>query len=141
MALRRKGKSPTAKAKDRIQSLLREKAIARDGGCVMRLYQELLPHSYLDCGPYRTDGELVLQAEHLVTRADSRSYADMDNIICLCKRHHFYFKKQHGAVYWHIVRKHIGERRWKKVQAWEADRSPCRVYQKEWEDMVVKLSK
>lgn len=138
-SLNKKGKSPTTKAKNRIQAALRRKAIARDGGCVMRHYQSQLPHQYLDCGPYRTDGEIVLQAEHLVTRADSRSYADMDNIVCLCMRHHFYFKKQHGAIYWHIIRQHIGEERWEKVQAWEADRSPHRVYLKEWEQIAEAL--
>jgi hypothetical protein len=38
--LRRKGQSETAKCKDRIQALLREIAIQRDGGCVLRHYPE-----------------------------------------------------------------------------------------------------
>src|SRR5690349_21322602 len=64
--------------KRRIQVLLRDIAIAQDGGCVLRFYPEAD-----NCGGYRKDGQLILQAEHLVTRKNSVSYADMRNIVCL----------------------------------------------------------
>lgn len=118
--------------KKEIQARLRELAIERDGTCVVSKYQHLLPHAHLHCGPRRKDGQLVLQAEHLVGRANSASYADMDNIVLLCMRHHFYFKQQHGALYWEIIRGHIGEYRWNKVQSWEQDKTPHHMVTADW---------
>lgn len=130
--LKKRGKSTVSKIKNRIQALLRARAIERDGECVVGQYRNLLPATYYYCGPLRTDGEIIVQAEHLVGRSNSASYADMDNIILLCMRHHFYFKKQHGALYWSIVQTHIGPERWEKVKTWEADRSPHRMRAADW---------
>lgn len=33
----------------------------------------------------RNDGELILQADHLTTRANSATYADTRLIVCVCK--------------------------------------------------------
>lgn len=125
--LRKKAKNPVSKTKGRIQALLRLRAIERDGGCVLRDY----PITG-ECGPYKADGDLILQAEHLVGRANSISYGDLDNIVCLCMKHHFYFKKQHGALYWSLIEEIIGPERWEKVQAWERDKSPHRMYASDW---------
>ncbi|RJQ33861.1 hypothetical protein C4568_03610 [Candidatus Parcubacteria bacterium] len=135
-------KSAQTKAKERIQKLLRLNAIKRDGECVMRQQEHLLPQKYFECGPYRKDGQIVVQAEHLVGRANSACFADMDNIVLLCQRHHFYFKQQHGALYWHIIRLVIGEERWEKVQAWEREakaHKATRVFLAEWEEKAVEL--
>lgn len=116
--------------KKEIQAKLRERAIERDGGCVLRHYTEAGK-----CGGYSSKG-LILQGEHLVGRANSASYADMDNIVCLCKNHHFYFKRQHGAVYWDLVRVHIGEERWSKICAWERDKTPHHFVAGDWRDIL-----
>lgn len=137
--LRKSGKSSVSQLKRSIQGRLRECAIERDGGCVLRHYSRSMPQSYTECGPFRSDGELILQAEHLVGRSNSASYADMDNIVCLCMRHHFYFKQQHGALYWELVRKHIGEERWEKVQEWERDTQPHRKTKWDWEQALSAL--
>lgn len=103
--LRKKSKSEVAQAKDRIQALLRKLAIKRDGGCVLRHYREMLPHQYLNCNE-------TLQAEHLNTRGSSGSFGDMRNIVCLCERHHIFFKPQHSQLYWEIIEKHLGSDGW-----------------------------
>ena len=54
----------------RIQALLRAIVIITDGGCVLRFYTEAGA-----CGGYTNAGDLILQAEHLVTRANSISSA------------------------------------------------------------------
>ena len=131
---------PSSKLKKLIQAKLRENAIARDKECVLRQYEELLPTKYLECGPFRKDGQVIVQAEHLVGRSNSQCYADMENIVLICQRHHFYFKPQHGALYWHIIRKIIGEERWEKVQAWEADKSPHRMFTQDWRDALERLN-
>ncbi len=132
--LRRKSKSPSAKAKDRIQGLIREKVIERDGGCVLRHYDEAG-----ECYMYRSDGELILQAEHLNGRANSVSYAELDNIVCLCKGHHFFFKKRQPALYWVLIRKHLGEKRWKKVEKWILDKTPHHMVTADWLEIEEKL--
>ena len=133
--LARKSKSPVAKCKDRIQALLREIAIERDGGCVLRLYPEAG-----QCGGYGPkSGKLILQAEHLNTRERTISYGDMRNIVCLCQRHHGYFKQQYGALYWDLIRKHIGEERWAWLQRVIADRKTYNMTLWDWEKVEIAL--
>jgi hypothetical protein len=106
-ALRTHGKSETARTKVRIQALLLETAILRDGGCVLRHYE-----TAGTCGGFGPkSGKLILQAEHLNTRERNISFGDMRNIVCLCQRHHGYFKVQNGALYGDLIRKHISEER------------------------------
>ena len=122
-----KSKSEVAKAKDRIQSLLRQIVILRDGGCVLRDYP-----SAGDCGGYRNDGNLILQAEHLVTRARSVSYADTRNVVCLCRHHHRHWKPQNSRLYWEIIEKVIGPKRWTWIKRVEADRKSYQFNLSDW---------
>jgi hypothetical protein len=107
----------SAVVKKRIQALLRETAILRDGGCVLRWYPEAG-----ECGGYRKDGQFILQAEHLVTRSSSATYADMRNIVCLCVHHHGHFKPQHSYLYWVLIERHIGPTNWAWFKRAEADK-------------------
>ncbi len=138
----KKAKKPSSpQLKKQIQALLRKRAIERDGSCIVGQHRALLPQNWHVCGPLRQDGEIIVQAEHLVGRASSASYGNMDNIVLLCMRHHFHFKKQHGALYWEIVRKHIGEKRWEQVQQWEADSwKPTRMFTADWLSLKEALS-
>lgn len=112
------GKSEVTKCKLRIQALLRKMAIIRDGGCILRHYEEAG-----QCGGYgKVSGELILQAEHLNTRERNISFGDMRNIVCLCQHHHGYFKPQYSLIYWDLVRRHIGEDRWAWLQRVIKDR-------------------
>lgn len=111
------GHSDTSIIKRNIQALVRELGIRRDGGCILRNYSEAN-----QCGGYRNDGELILQAEHLVSRSNNATFGDMRNIVTLCKYHHLYFKKQHGNIYWNCIHKHIGPELWKWIKAVEQDR-------------------
>ena len=92
------------------------------------------------CGGLRNDGELILQAEHLNGRANSVSYGDMDNIVCLCLNHHHFFKKRQSALYWVLIEKHIGAERWKKVSGWIMDKSAHRMYTADWLRIEEELS-
>jgi len=121
---KKKPSSPTvAQVKKRIQALLRERAIKRDGGCILRHYTDAAGR----CGK-----KLVLQAEHLNGRSHANSFAEMDNIVCLCSAHHLFFKKREPFLYQILVRAHIGEKRWAKIEAWTQDRSEHRKTKKEW---------
>ena len=72
------GKSDTAQTKRRIQALLREIVIKRDGGCILRNIRHCngLP------------GVAVLQADHLISRANSATYADIRLVVCVCRPCH-----------------------------------------------------
>lgn len=87
--LKREGQSETALLKKEIQRLVRQIVIARDGGCILRDIRH--------CGGY--PGQAVLQADHLVTRANSATFADTRLIVCLCRPCHGGFKQWHQKEY------------------------------------------
>ena len=132
----KEGKSPVSKVKKDIQAALRQAVIVRDKECVVGQHRDDLPENWKLCGKYRKDGQLIVQAEHLAGRAKSVSYADLDNIVLLCSRHHLYFKKQQGMLYWALIRKHIGELRWSKVLAWTKDASVNRYSADQWREKL-----
>jgi len=125
--LRKVSKNPISQVKKRIQALIRQRVIERDGGCILRHY------------PQAGRCNEILQAEHLVTRANSISYADLRNIVCLCQRHHIFWKPQYSRLYWELVEKHVGKKRWEYVRRTEADKSPHRMTLYDWLEIEKKL--
>lgn len=115
-ALRQISKSPTALMKTEIQATLREIVIIRDGGCFLRHYKDQVNPQYRECGGYRKDGKLILQAEHLHTRSNASSFSDPRLVVCVCQRHHIYYKPQHSAEYNKLAREYIGP---KNAQLWD----------------------
>lgn len=79
------GHSTTAEDKAEIQRLIRLIVTIRDGGCILRTVR---------CGQEASvEGDTVvsntvIQADHLVTRANSATFADTRLIVCLCKGCH-----------------------------------------------------
>lgn len=134
--LKKKGTSPTTVIKDQLQDVLRDIVIKRDGGCILRDYSEAGA-----CGGFSNAGKLILQAEHLNSRTHSISFAELDNIVCLCKYHHIFYKKYNSAPYWILVRKQIGTKRWKIVEGWILDKTPHKVTIQEWRDKLEELKK
>lgn len=122
--LRVAGASSTSELKREIQAVLRAIVMARDGGCILRTHGNEITPQYRECGGYRNDGEIILQAEHLHTRSDARSFSDSRLVVCLCQRHHIYYKPQHSDEYYRIIRKHIGEERSKLLDRVQQDYSP-----------------
>jgi hypothetical protein len=55
---------------------------ARDGGCIFRVF------TWHICSGHAKDGHLILQADHLITRGNSATYADARLIVCVCKGIH-----------------------------------------------------
>ncbi len=74
------GSSDTAKTKEHIQALLRAIVILRDGGCILRNVRH--------CNG--VEGQAVLQADHLITRSNSATFADHRLVVCVCKSCHFW---------------------------------------------------
>jgi hypothetical protein len=81
--LAKKGKSDTTLLKDAIQDELHRIVKARDDGCILRGSFDVP-----SCGGYAKDGHLILQADHLLTRANSATFADPRLVVCVCKAHH-----------------------------------------------------
>lgn len=80
--LRVKGVSEVSEIKDEIQSVLRDIVILRDGGCIFRNYPGHI------CSGFANDGHLILQADHLITRANAATYGDSRLVVCVCKGIH-----------------------------------------------------
>ena len=120
--LRIVGHETTKQLKEDIQALIRNIVIIRDGGCILRHYPEAGR-----CGGFRKDGQLILQAEHLITRSNSATYGDTRNIVCLCVYHHKFFKPQRSRIYWDLVEKHVGPKIWSWIKLMEADKKAYKV--------------
>jgi hypothetical protein len=123
-----KGKSDTAQIKDDIQALLRAIVIKRDGGCLLR-------NSYdaPSCNGFDKSGKLIHQADHLVTRANSATYADPRLVACVCKGHHGW-KKWHQKEYEAVVRELLPADR---VKLWDdCERDSWKAHRKYTSDWV-----
>lgn len=120
--LRMRGVSDSSVLKERIQAKLRQVVMRRDGGCMLRHYPETGK-----CGGYTKGGMLILQAEHLNSRSHMISFADSRLAICLCSRHHIFWKPQNSARYWEIVEEMIGPKRWELFQKVKADRRAYKI--------------
>jgi len=140
--LRSKGQTLTALCKDRIQGLLHEIVIARDGGCVLRFF----PHIAGKCfNAVRTkDGHLVLQADHLNGRQYSVSYADSRDVVCGCSGHHLRWKPRNPVAYVTLVKQYIlrtpdGPAWWAKVEEFLHDRAIHRMSLWDWQKAELAL--
>ena len=130
--LRNRALSETARIKDDIQAALREIVIKRDGGCIFRdeLQWQQKPGLIIyssngvpPCNGYRKDGALILQADHLITRGNSATYADPRLVVCVCKGHHGWKsvgsnlrKQQYDAIVRQLISKERVEL-WDKMEA------------------------
>lgn len=87
--LRLSSDSPAKQTKERIQALLRQIVMIRDGGCIISGKRHLNKlFDIPECNGYRKDGELILQADHLITRGNAATYADSRLVVCVCQGHH-----------------------------------------------------
>lgn len=130
--IKAKSQFETALVKESIQALLRAIVIERDGGCILRGNAYGLP----DCNGYTKVGELVLQADHLITRANGATFADHRLVVCVCKAHHAWKSlggNMRKAQYDAIVKQLIEPER---VALWEAAErdswKPTRYTKSDW---------
>lgn len=107
------GKSDTAIVKKEIQAVLREIVMLRDKGCLLRMER---------CGNELDAPGVVFQADHLIERSNSATYANPDLLVCLCKGCHGWkhFKKSNHDAYNAMVKEILPEHRvklWEKCEA------------------------
>jgi len=120
--LKIKGGSDRAILKEEIQAILREIAIKRDGGCIFRNYPETGK-----CGGFRKDGQLILQFDHLNSRANAISFSDSRLGVCACKRHHLFYKRQYPSEYEKYAIDNLGQERTELLYRVRADNRPYKV--------------
>lgn len=134
------GDNDTATKKQEIQSLVRLIVTHRDQGCVLRK---------LRCGVTAfvdEDNKIVasssyIQADHLVTRANSATFADTRLIVCLCNGCHLW-KKYHENEYNDLIRHNVLDL--KRLQLWEKceqDRRAHKTYKMDWSMELLALHK
>jgi hypothetical protein len=131
-----RGVNESSVIKDRIQDLLREIGILRDGGCILRDFWEAGA-----CGPHKvSNGKLVLQFDHLNSRGFSVSYSDERLGVCVCLHHHFFFKKRYPKKYETMIEKAIGPERYSLLERVRNDRTPHHMGAGDWklEEMRLK---
>jgi len=137
--LKQKGTSDTALIKDKIQNYVREIVIRRDGGCIFADHGRFFGSGIPNCNGYANNGHLILQADHLITRANSATYADTRLLVCICKGHHGW-KKWNEKRYNELIRPLIGPDRcalWDKCHA--ARYTPTRMYASDWKKELAAL--
>lgn len=108
----------SAQDKKHIQEYLRQIVIARDKGCVLRDPLLQVKNQLPSCNGYTNDGELILQAEHLIERSNSATFADTRFVVCICKGHHGWkhFKTSNQECYEAVIRTIISPER---VTLWD----------------------
>lgn len=128
--LRVAGHSTTSEDKQEIQRLVREIVMLRDKGCILRKLR--------NCGG-DIDAEAVLQADHLITRSNSATYADTRLIVCVCRNCHGwkrYWEQEYNA----LVKTIISKERIKLWERCEADRKQHKTYKVDWKMEILALN-
>ena len=120
--LRIKGISTTSQDKEEIQALLRSIVIVRDKGCVLRKLRHCSKELDLDA---------IYQADHLITRSNSATYADSRLVVCVCKGCHFW-KKYHEKEYDKLVKSILSKERIALWERCEEERASHRAHKMDW---------
>jgi hypothetical protein len=140
--LRVKGISDVSQIKSDIQDVVRDIVIARDRVCILSDYGRFYGSGIPNCNGYAKDGHLILQADHLIERSNSATYADTRLIVCVCIGHHGWkhFKKSNHDRYDQLIKQLISPER---VALWEACEKdswrPVRTSKYDWGLALVAL--
>lgn len=128
--IRVKGVSDTATIKQDIQDTLRDIVILRDKKCI--LFGNRCMHKY-------GFDDVVWQAEHLIERSNSATYADSRLVVLVCKNCHGWkhFKKSNHDTYDMWVKNKLStERR----QLWErCEQDSWRATKVDWKLSLIGL--
>ena len=131
-----KGHSSTAQIKERIQYLVREIVIKRDKGCIFKKEKGHI------CTGFAKDGHLILQADHLLSRSNSATFADTRLIVCVCKGIHGWKSVGNNlrkAQYDERVKKLLPKERVKLWEKCEQDVHAHRTKKMDWQMELVAL--
>ena len=131
--LRVVGDNDTATLKKEIQALVRLIVTHRDNGCILRHIRHCGGEAMIEDGKIISNN--VIQADHLITRGNSATFADTRLIVCLCSRCHTWKSIGNNlrkAEYDEMVRKILPK---EIVTLWdrcEADVRSHKTYKPDW---------
>ncbi len=135
-AIRVVGDNDTAVKKEEIQYLVREIVIIRDDGCIFKKEPGHV------CSGFAKDGHLILQADHLLSRSNSATFADTRLIVCVCKGIHGW-KSTNSELrkkeYDERVKKLISPERVALWEKCEQDVHAHKTYKPDWSMAIVVL--
>lgn len=138
--LRVAGVSDTAQDKKEIQRLVRLIVTHRDEGCILRNLRRCNVNAFVDEDEKVVASSSYIQADHLVTRANSATFADTRLIVCVCNGCHMW-KKYHEKEYNQLVRTQLPNARkilWDKC---EEARQSHRTSKMDWKLEILNLRK
>lgn len=127
--LRVAGHSTSSEDKREIQSLLRQIVILRDKKCI--LYGKRCYHEYGQDG-------VVWQAEHLIERSNSATYADTRLVVLVCRNCHGWkhFKKSNHDQYDAWVKEKLSPER---IRHWEQCKQDFGAHKVDWKLEIIAL--
>ncbi len=132
------GDNDTAILKQEIQDLVRLICCYRDGGCVLRGLRHCGGEAVVEDGKIVSNN--VIQADHLITRANSATYADTRLIVCLCSRCHAW-KKWNEKAYEKLVRVTLSNDRKELWDKCEEARHAHKTWKPDWRLAIILLKK
>jgi len=127
--LRVAGHSTSSEDKREIQTLLREIVIKRDKRCI--LYGKRCYHEY-------GKDDIVWQAEHLIERSNSATYADTRLVVLVCKNCHGWkhFKKSNHDQYDEWVKEKLSP---EIIKYWDRCKADWGAHKTDWKLTIVAL--
>lgn len=132
------GDNDTALKRDDIQALVRLICCIRDGGCVLRNLRHCGGAAVVEDGKIISNN--VIQADHLITRANSATFADTRLIVCLCRNCHGW-KKWNEDEYEDLVKTVISKERVELWERCELDRKAHKAYKADWNLSIIALKR
>ncbi len=131
--LNMRGKSDTSVLKDRIQFLLREIVMLRDKKCIL--------HGLRCYHAVGISEGIVWQAEHLIERSNSATYADTRLVVLVCKNCHGWkhFKDSNKEQYDEWVKTKLSKER---IALWDrCKKDTWRVHKPDWKLSILDLER
>lgn len=134
------GDNDTAILKQEIQYLVRLICAIRDGGCILRNVRHCGGAAVVEGEEIISNN--VIQADHLITRGNSATFADTRLIVCLCKNCHAWksvgnnMRKDEYDI---LVKTLISKDRVELWERCEADMHAHKTFKPDWRMSIVVL--
>jgi hypothetical protein len=131
------GDNDTALLKQEIQRLVRLIVTHRDGGCVLRKVRCGVT-AFVDENEEVVASSSYIQADHLISRANSATFADPRLIVCICNGCHAW-KNWRKEEYDELVKSILPKDRVELWEKCEQDRHAHKTYKPDWNMAIVAL--